>query len=105
MKCTVGKPDQGQRRDSGRDVHVWTYRLKRSFSVMPSRLVPMDMTSRPSPQNTWMGRYEARNHDDAKGKRKNSKPITHWEKEEKGMLLFQTWHFVCVCVCVPVGTT
>lgn len=54
-----------------------THRLKRRFSVMPRRLVPMDMTSRPRPQNTWMGRYEARNHGDAKGNRKNSKPITH----------------------------
>ena len=54
--------------------------LKRSFSVMPSRLLPMAITSRTRPLNTWMGRYEARNHDDATGKRKNSKPITHWEK-------------------------
>lgn len=61
--------------EKGRE--VWTYRLKRSFSVMPSRQDPMDMTSRPSPQNTWMGRYEARNHDDATGNRKNNKPITH----------------------------
>lgn len=92
--------------DKGRTVEEtcgWTYRLKRSFSVMPSRLVPMDMISRPSPQNTWMGRYEARNHDDAKGNRKNIKPITHWEKKEaKGMLLFQSPHLcvrMCVCVC------
>lgn len=51
--------------------------LKRSFSVMPSRLLPMAITSRTRPQNTWTGRYEARNHDDATGNRKNSSPITH----------------------------
>lgn len=75
-----------------------TYRLKRSFSVMPSRQDPMDMISRPSPQNTWMGRYEARNHDDATGNRKNSKPITHWEEKELVTVLIAARERVCVCV-------
>lgn len=58
--------------------HSDTYiMLKRSFSVMPSRLVPMAMTSRVRPQNTWIGRYAPRNHDDATGNRKNSRPNTH----------------------------
>lgn len=54
--------------------------LNRSFSVMPRRHVPMAITNRVSPQKTWIGRYVARNHDDATGKRKNSKPNTHWDK-------------------------
>jgi len=52
--------------------------LKRRFSVMPSRLVPMAVTSIIVPQNPWMGRYDARNHDDATGNTKNIKPSTHW---------------------------
>lgn len=56
--------------------------VKRSFSVMPSRLVPMAIASRARPQNTWTGRYEARNLDDATGNRKNSNPITHLESGE-----------------------
>lgn len=60
--------------------------LKSSFSVMPSRLVPMAMTSRIRPQNTWKGRYRARNHDDATGNRKNNRPRIHWEEEEEEAL-------------------
>lgn len=78
--------------------------LKRSVSVMPSRLVPTDITSRARPQNTWTGRYEARNHADATGNRKNSKPITHWEKwKDKKFSVVIRYNFVCcinsVCVC------
>lgn len=63
---------------------IGTYEiLKSSFSVMPSRLVPMAITSRVRPENTWMGRYRTRIHDDTTGNRKNNRPSTHWEEEEE----------------------
>lgn len=51
--------------------------------MMPSRLVPMAITSKVKPQNTWKGRYRTRNHDDTTGNRKNNRPRTHWEEEEE----------------------
>lgn len=82
--------------------------LKRSVSVMPSRLVPTDITSRARPQNTWTGKYEARNHADATGNRKNIKPITHWQKWRDKKFSVVICYICCrdsVCVCVPVSRT